>query len=97
MMTPPWITFFEQFPFVALAMGRVERPLATKLIETAVMSIIAGAVGVYVGIEVIKNDLQYLKQAVTETNVKIEHVDTKVEQLRRDLYVPRGSRGGVGS
>jgi outer membrane murein-binding lipoprotein Lpp len=91
-MPQHYISFFEQLPFVALAMGKVERPLYTKLFETAIMSVVAGAVGVYVGVEVIKNDLTYLKAGVTETNHKIEKLEEKVEQIRSDLYVPRGAK-----
>lgn len=86
--------FMDYLPFFSLMTGRPPAtPFITRLIETAVMSVVAGAVGVYVGVEVIKNDLIYIKQGQTEINHKIEQVDSKVEQLRRDLYVPRGAVG----
>ena len=86
----PWA---EYIPFLGMTAGKPigTTPLMTRLIETAIMSIVAGAVGIYVGVEVIKNDLLYLKQGVTETNVKIEKLEEKVEQIRADLYVPRGA------
>ena len=82
----------EYMPFFGLAAGHPygATPIVTRIIETMVMSVVAGAVGVYVGVEVIKNDLMYLKQGVNETNIKIERVDAKVEQIRRDLYRPIG-------
>lgn len=87
----PWA---EYMPFVGLAAGKPigSTPIITRMVETAIMSVVAGAVGIYVGVEVIKNDLQYLKQGVTETNVKIEKLEAKVEQIRSDLYVPRGGK-----
>lgn len=82
----------EFIPFLGLAAGKPigSTPMLTRMIETAIMSIIAGAVGVYVGVEVIKNDLQYLKSGVAEVNHKVEKLENKVEQIRADLYVPRG-------
>ena len=82
----------EYMPFLGLAAGHPSgaTPIVTRIIETLIMSMVAGAVGVYVGVEVIKNDLMYLKQGVNETNIKIERVDEKVEQIRRDLYRPIG-------
>ena len=85
-------SWVEYMPFFGLAAGQPagSTPIITRIIETMVMSLVAGAVGVYVGVEVIKNDLIYLKQGIAETNIKIERVDTKVEQIRRDLYRPIG-------
>lgn len=85
--------YSQYIPFMSLMAGNPQNtPLITKMIETAVMSVVAGAVGVYVGVEVIKNDLTYLKAGISETNQKVEKLDEKVEQLRRDLYVPRATR-----
>lgn len=88
--THPWA---EYVPFLGLAAGRPigSTPIFARMAETAIMSIVAGGVGIYVGVEVIKNDLAYLKQGVNETNTKIEKLETKVEQIRHDLYVPRGA------
>lgn len=81
----------EYLPFISLMAGHPagSSPLFTRIVETAIMSIVAGAVGIYVGVEVIKNDLLYIKDGIRATNVKVDQVDAKVEQIRRDLYVPR--------
>lgn len=81
----------ETVPFIGLMAGQPidSTPFVTRLLETAIMSIVAAAVGIYVGVEVIKSDIAYLKQGVSEVNIKVEKVETKVEQLRHDLYVPR--------
>ena len=87
----PWA---EYLPFVSLVAGKPigTTPIFARMVETAIMSIVAGAVGVYVGVEVIKNDLQYLKTGVSEVNTKVEKLENKVEQIRADLYIPRGKR-----
>lgn len=91
MTSHPWA---EYMPFIGLMAGKPigSTPIFTRMIETAIMSVVAGAVGIYVGVEVIKNDLAYLKAGVSETNAKIEKLEAKVEQIRSDLYVPRGGR-----
>lgn len=82
----------DYVPFLGLAAGKPigSTPMFTRMVETAIMSIVAGAVGLYVGVEVIKNDMQYLKSGVAEVNTKVEKLESKVEQIRHDLYVPRG-------
>ena len=92
--------FLSYLPFFGLMAGQSNgsTPIITKLLEAAVMSLVTSAIGVYVAVEVLKSDLNYLKSYATETNSKVEKVDAKVEQLRRDLYVPRyGVGGGAGS
>ena len=84
MLNHDWMQYV---PFFSLITNRppLSTPIITRIIETVAMSAVAGLVGMYVGFEVIKNDISVLKAS-------IEKIDVKVEQIRHDLYVPRNGR-----
>lgn len=67
-------------------------PLTTRLVETAIMSAGAGAFATYVGVEVIKSDINSIKYSIDKIEEKIEQVDNKLEKVRSDVYIPRGAQ-----
>lgn len=91
-------------PFIGLAVARakdMQTPLSTRLFETVVMSAVAGGFATYVGVKLleqdiltIKNSMYEIKQSVDKFDQKLEEnttkLDQKLEQVRRDVYVPRG-------
>lgn len=85
----------EYIPFLgAIISGKnhMATPLTTRLVETAIMSAVAGAFATYIGVEVLKSDINYIKASITEVKQKVDEVDNKVERVRADLYVPLGKR-----
>ena len=89
-----WTGIIEYVPFISLMAGRPssQTPLFTKLLETAIMSAVAGAFATYVGVELLKSDVSQLKTSIKEVDGKVEKLDDKVERIRRDLYVPRAGQ-----
>lgn len=83
----------EYIPFLGLISGKTQMatPLTTRLVETAIMSAVAGAFATYVGVEIIKTDINGIKVTIDKIEDKIDQVDNKIERVRSDLYVPRGS------
>lgn len=83
----------DYIPFLGLISGKSQMatPLTTRLVETAVMSAVAGAFATYVGVEILKNDINSIKTTIDKIEDKIDKVDIKIERVRSDLYVPRGS------
>ena len=76
--------FIDYVPFIGTIIGnkKIPAPVATRLMETGIMSLVAGAFAMYISVEVIKTELNHM-------TTQIEKVDEKVEQIRKDLYVPR--------
>ena len=84
----------DYIPFLGLISGKsqMDAPLTTRLVETAVMSAVAGAFATYVGVEILKNDINTIKTTIDKIEDKIDAVDLKIERVRSDLYVPRGTQ-----
>ena len=84
----------DYIPFLGLISGKAQTatPLTTRLVETAVMSAVAGAFATYVGVEILKNDINTIKTTIDKIEDKIDKVDHKIERVRSDLYVPRGTQ-----
>lgn len=84
----------DYIPFLGLISGKtpMATPLTTRLVETAIMSAVAGAFATYVGVEVLRSDINYIKASISEVKQKVDEVDNKVERVRSDLYVPLGRR-----
>lgn len=82
----------DYIPFIGLMAGRTEMatPLSTRLFETAIMSAVAGGFATYVGVEVLKADINSIKASIEKVDAKVDQVDSKIERVRSDLYVPRG-------
>lgn len=83
----------DYIPFFGLIASKTQMatPLTTRLVETAIMSAVAGAFATYVGVEVIKNDINVIKVSIDKVDAKVDQVDNKLERVRSDLYVPRGT------
>lgn len=78
--------FLDYLPFVALVVNNPRQtPFVTKMMETAVMSCVAAGFATYIGVELLKVEITNIKAA-------IQTVDAKVERIRNDMYVPRGSQ-----
>lgn len=84
----------DYIPFLGLISGKapMATPLTTRLFETAIMSAVAGAFATYVGVEIIKVEINSLKTNIQKVEDKVEQVDHKLERVRSDLYVPRGAK-----
>lgn len=85
--------FAQYLPFVGLAMGTdtSKSPMITRMLEAAIMSAVAGGFALYVSVEVIKGELNNIANRVEAVAIQVEKVDQKVERVRNDLYIPRGS------
>lgn len=83
----------DYIPFMGLISGKTQMatPLTTRLVETAIMSAVAGAFATYVGVEIIKVEISTLKSSIHKVEEKVEQVDNKLERVRSDLYIPRGA------
>lgn len=79
-------------PFIGLMVNKhtISTPIFTRLLETAIMSAVAGAFATYVGVELLKSDVANLKEAIRQVDSKVDHLDEKIERVRGDVYVPRG-------
>ena len=79
--------FLQVIPFVSLfAAGecdKISTPLATRMIETAIMSAVAAGIGMYVTTQITSERIRQLEK-------KIDRIETQVERVRSDLYIPRG-------
>jgi len=79
--------FLQIIPFVSLFAvcegEKISTPLATRLIETAIMSAVAAGIGMYVTTQITTERIQQLEK-------KIDRIESQVERIRSDLYIPRG-------
>lgn len=86
----------DYIPFAALISGKnqMATPLTTRLVETVLMSAVAGGFAMYVSVEVVKTELNSVKSGIVKldekVDVKFDQLDNKIERVRGDLYVPRG-------
>lgn len=82
----------DYLPFVTLMAGQPshQTPIVTRLIETAIMSCVAGGFATYIGVEMLKVEIANIKTAIHQVDDKVGKVDEKIERVRSDLYVPRG-------
>jgi len=80
-------------PFVGLMLNdpSIQSPISVRLVETAIMSVVAGGFSMYVTVQVLSSDIRGLKEAIIKVEGKVEQVDTKLEKVRTDLYIPRGA------
>ena len=76
-------------PFVSMAITHRSTPLATRLVETVLMAVIAFAGTLYVAVPLIQQDIAALHVDVARVDSKVDKVDGKVEKLREDLYAPK--------
>lgn len=84
-------TLLDFIPFIGLMVSPPRNlPIVTKLLETAIMSAVAGAFATYIGVEMLKVEIVNIKSAIHEVEKKVEKVDEKIERVRGDVYVPRG-------
>lgn len=69
------------------------RPATTRLIEQAVVGIVAAGIGSYVTLEVNKNEIKQLKEQRIETNAAIREsearVTAQISELRSTLLRER--------
>tara|TARA_R110000803_G_scaffold210829_1_gene284079 strand:- start:22209 stop:22484 length:276 start_codon:yes stop_codon:yes gene_type:complete len=83
--------FINYLPFVGLTMNNmdVKSPFITRMLEAAIMSVVAGGFAMYVSVAIIKTELEQVRNSVTAVAVQVELVNRKIEKVRDDLYVPR--------
>lgn len=86
-MYNPW----DYVPFIGLAINQdvTKTPIVTKMVESAVMAVAATGFAMYVGVELLKQDVSAVRESITKLDHKIEKLDEKVERIRSDIYVPR--------
>lgn len=88
----------DYVPFLGLISGKQQMatPLFTRLTETAIMSIVAGGLAMYVSVEVIQAELNSVKYSINRLDEKVEtkfdKLDTKIEKVRGDVYIPLGKK-----
>jgi len=83
----------RHLPFIGLAVGKVgESPLSTRLVETAIMSVVAGGFATYINVRMMEEKLiqlnRNIEESATETKEKIAEVKQEVRQIRTDIYAP---------
>lgn len=92
-----WVT--SHIPFMAMFAMHVppNRPMLTRIAEQAIVGVVAAALGIYVNdvrqqgqIESLSVRVGEVQQAQKESMIALNQ---KIDQLYRDLYVPRGLRG----
>lgn len=90
-------TFVDYIPFIGMMISgknQMATPLTTRLVETVLMSAVAGGFAMYVSVEVVKTELNSVKSGIVKLDEKVEvkfdQLDNKIEKVRGDLYVPRG-------
>ena len=83
--------FINYLPFVGLTMDNmdVKSPFITRMLEAAIMSVVAGGFAMYVSVAIIKTEIDQLRISVTMVATQLEQVNHKIEKVRDDLYVPR--------
>lgn len=69
----------------------INTPLVTRLIETLIMSAVAGGFATYVGLKVLEQDVGSIKDSITKIEASMDKIDQKIEKVRSDMYVPRGT------
>ena len=81
----------DYIPFVGLITRDPVKtsPLFTRLAETAIMSVAAAGMSVYITVTEIKVQMNDLSTHVAEVQSSVQRVDDKVEKMRSDLYAPR--------
>ncbi|HYE38155.1 hypothetical protein [Methylocaldum sp.] len=85
-----FVQMLNYVPFVTLAIKGEPTPLTTRLIETGIMSVIAGLGSIYLAVPLLQKDIEVLNASVQRVDDRVEKIDQKVEKLREDLYAPRG-------
>jgi hypothetical protein len=90
-------TLIDVIPFLGLAMakGTPNSPLMTRLIETAIMSVIAGGFATYLGVKLLEQEMTGIKGSIVRIEASVEKIDNKLERVRSDIYVPRGTNAAV--
>lgn len=86
-------SLLSYIPFLGLIAKdpKIQSPVSVRLVETAIMSVVAGGFAMYISVEVIKTEMTSLKESIHKVDVKVDQVDNKIERVRSDLYVPRGA------
>lgn len=86
--------FIDYIPFIGLMTNGTKppTPLTTRLFETAVMSAVAGGFATYIGVELLKADMNYIKASIQEVNVKVDKLENSLDRVKADVYVPRGKQ-----
>ena len=64
-------------------------PVITRLIELAIVSICTGTLGAYIGVQMLEKDVSALKENQYALMTKIERMDSRLDAIRTDLYIPK--------
>ena len=79
---PDW---WRLLPFVLSAGGQAPRLSITRIIEALIIAGICSGVTIYATQQVLGVRIQNIERSMD----RMEH---RIEQIQRDLYVPRGSK-----
>ena len=75
--TPP-----EWMPFICLLTGKVVRkPMITRLVESLVLGIVSAGLMLYVGHQVLQNEVSNIKQAITRMERNVERLDDRFARV----------------
>jgi hypothetical protein len=72
-------------PFMIAGVAGGVKMNYTRIFEALVIAGVTGAISVYATTKVLENDIEHIKQGHV-------YIMQQVDQLRKDLYVPRGSK-----
>lgn len=84
----------QLLPFVTLASARAgehaQRPLVTRIVEGVIMGLAGGAMGTYITVQVMANDIQWLRSTVSSEIADIKSDLRRVED--RQFEAQRNDR-----
>lgn len=82
-MEPP-TSLLDYIPFLGLITGKqnMASPLMTRLLETCVMSLVAGGAGMYVSTKVMEVQVAEMKSHELEMQAQLVH---QMDDLRADI------------
>ena len=92
-MNEKFEAIINSLPFVGLVTGNAtSNPMFTRLIETAVMSAVAGSFAVYIGVKILETEVDHIKTRIERIDRKVERIEDKVDKVQIEVY-----RSGNGS
>lgn len=77
-------SFTSYIPFIGLMVGKAQQqsPIVTRLIESAII----GAVLLYGTVQILGNDIDWLKKEMSQINGRIEQVERNQIDAMRFMY-----------
>lgn len=74
------IDFSQYIPFVSLATAKagehVHRPITTRIVEGVIMGLAGGALGAYVSIKLLENNVIAIKDTIIEVKQDVRRLES---------------------